>query len=145
MPTHRLSICATSQLTNHSSQVQVSHDAVLVIPYFLHAICMSDHISAADVSAHPLGAICCLMLVHVGSQDQGSGTTSRYLAKRISWNACKLLLSLVQQMPVGGVGEVGLVVYECCSTLSNVPMKVTGSISHSVYQSLSVCVLQIRR
>ena len=29
------------------------------------------------------------MLVHVGSQDWGLGTPSRYLARTISWNACK--------------------------------------------------------
>ncbi len=28
-----------------------------------------------------------LMLVHAGSQDQGLGTRSRYVAQTISWNA----------------------------------------------------------
>ena len=36
------------------------------------------------------------MLVHVGSQDLGLGTPSScYLARKISWNACKLLLLLL--------------------------------------------------
>ena len=35
------------------------------------------------------------MLVHVGSQDWGLGTPSRYLAGTISWNAYKLLLQII--------------------------------------------------
>ena len=50
-------------------------------------LCVHD---TCPVSAHPLGAVECLMLVHVGSQDKGLGTPSRYLAKTISWNACQL-------------------------------------------------------
>ncbi len=34
------------------------------------------------------------MLVHVGSQDYGLGTPSRYLARMISWTAYKLSLLL---------------------------------------------------
>lgn len=34
----------------------------------------------------------CLTLVHVASQDWGSGTPSMYVARTISWNACKLSL-----------------------------------------------------
>ncbi len=32
------------------------------------------------------------MSVHVGSQDLGAGTPSRYLASMISWSACNLLI-----------------------------------------------------
>jgi len=38
--------------------------------------------------AHELEMLYC----SVGSQDQGLGTRSGYLANTISWNACKLLL-----------------------------------------------------
>lgn len=52
-------------------------------------------------------------------------------------SAC--LTTSMQQMPVGGAGKVDLIVYESCLTLSHVRTKVTGSMTHSVYQCLSVC------
>ena len=47
------------------------------------------------VSAHPLGAIQCLMLANYSAcwlTGLGLGTPSRYMVKKISWNACKLLV-----------------------------------------------------
>ncbi len=55
------------------------------------------------------------MLGHVGSQDQGLGTPSRYLARTISWNACKFLsLLLVYRAAATAAGEA---YPDCASTV----------------------------
>ncbi len=59
---------------------------------FLPCKCVN---ATRPVRAHPLGAIQCLVSVHVGSQ--GLGTPSKYLARAISCNACKLVLLLLSQ------------------------------------------------
>ena len=57
----------------------------------------------------------CLMLVHVGSQDQGSGTPSRNLAGTISCNACQLRsLLLVYRAAATAAGEA---YSDCASTV----------------------------
>jgi len=61
-----------------------------------------QHAAAAVAHKEHLLRLTEACLVHVDSQDSGLGTPSRYLARTLSWNACKLLfllLLLLSNMP----------------------------------------------
>ncbi len=53
---------------------------------------LNDKSMTFALSAHTPWVQFSIVLVHVGSQAEGLGTPSRFLARTISWNACKLLL-----------------------------------------------------
>ncbi len=97
-PCTALCACAHNLLLMHRGNTTTKHISVLT--HSLCSICdacrwpvqLSCATEILKVRHHVLGAISCLILLHVSSQDKGLGTPSRYIARTISWNACKLLI-----------------------------------------------------